>query len=123
MKILFLLFALVLNLSMYLLPFGLSHLLLKRLSAKQGDLLAIPNGQDKHGLLFPFAIWFVLYLFDSTQKTIKQIIFIDPLLLGLLVTLLFILRERLANFLSPHFVSIIISLFGALGAIVLWYTT
>ncbi len=69
----------------------------------------------------PFFIWFVLFLFDPTQKTIQQMIFLDPLLIGLLVTMLLLMQKKFTDQNEKKKINIVFTAFAMFFSVLCFF--
>ncbi len=93
MKLLFILLSLLLNFIIYAGPAMLWDKMARKIAPRYMVLRELQQPGAMRLALLPFLVWFILFLFDPTQKTIQQLVFLDPFLIGLVVSLLLFLLQ------------------------------
>lgn len=94
MKILFILFTLSLNFILFLTPGLLLNKGWQKWKKKSLFTVNLTNFYDRMLTITPFAIWSIFYIFDPEQKTVRQIVFPDPLIIGFFTILFLMLNHR-----------------------------
>ena len=94
MKILFLLFSFLVNLGIYFTPFLLVYLAWKKLKSSKLVLVDLNNKYDRLLTFTPFLSWAILYLFDPNQKTVRQVLFPDPFIIGSTIVVLLLMNHH-----------------------------
>ena len=121
MKILFLLFAFTVSFVFYIAP----TLIFQYISRKKWhrQILRIDLSKKKDVLLIftPFALWFVLYIFDPTQKTVRQTVFVDTVIIGTMLLLTLVARHHLGKKQNPAKFTYFSIIFVSIAAVLCWF--
>jgi len=121
MKVLFLLFSLVFSFSLYIAPFATYQHFARKKWHENIIKIDFKKKTDIALIAAPFSIWFLLYLIDPTQKTIRQMLFVDTIIIGSIVLILLMIRQNVSKKTDPDRFSKLAVFLACISAVVSWF--
>lgn len=121
MKVFFVLISFLINFAFYIAPTVIFQYISRKHWKRQILSLNLHQKSDLTLIAGTYAIWFTLYLLDPTQKTVRQMIFVDPVIIGTILFIMLVVRFHMSKKASPNKVTFIIIAIAWISAIFVWF--